>query len=97
MMMIMVMRLMDEGRPWGWIWVRRWWSWWWGGDWRRWGVVWWGYEEGGAKREMGCVGLVDGDDDDQRGWRWCIWPDHYGDGDDDIYREEKRGVIRVSN
>lgn len=23
--------------------------------------------------------------------------DDYGDGDDDIYREERRGVIRVSN
>ena len=23
--------------------------------------------------------------------------DPYGDGDDDIYREERRGVIRISN
>jgi len=30
-------------------------------------------------------------------WRCCIGPDHYSDGDDDIYREERRGVISVSN
>jgi len=39
------------------------------------------------------------DDGEVRGsrWRCCISQDHYGDGDDDIYREEMRGVIRVSN
>ena len=30
-------------------------------------------------------------------WRVCIGKGHYGDGDDDIYGEERRGVIRVSN
>ena len=30
-------------------------------------------------------------------WRCSIGPNHYGDGDDDIYREERRGVLRISN
>ena len=54
--------------------------------------------EGEGVRGGGLRGDVD---EEMRDVPWgCMcrrWLDDYGDGDDDIYREERRGMIRVSN